>query len=59
MLLCSVCYSADIQEVGDFASEGGNSATAVIKAIWNCSSKTLYASYLADICYFYIPLVCI
>lgn len=35
--------------------ERGNTATAVIKAIWNCTSKALDAFCLADICYFYIP----
>lgn len=48
-------YSADTLE--DFSSENGNTMTDVIKAVQNCISKALYASYLADVCHFCIPLV--
>lgn len=53
-------YSAGTQEVGFFASEGGNPTTAVIKAIWNCTSKAradmllLYTS-----CFYLIPMKCL
>lgn len=38
------------------SSESGNSAIAVIKAIQNGTGEALSASYLAGVCYFYMPL---
>lgn len=60
--LYGVCCSADTQEVGVFASERGNTATAVIKDIWNCTVCFLSCRYMLLLytsCFYLILLKCL